>query len=232
MNTLGDALKPNEGCVLRPKPKWAYLKPIMPDLRGKSILEIGCNNGFFCFEFEKLGHSPVTGAEVFNGFVNPAKWMANARQSKVEFLYTDALLDLSLKPHDIVFMSEVYTHFVDPLFGLLRAVNLARETLIIDNATIDRPEFLIDLEIGLDRSNEKMTYHAWILSDGLMLTYLWLCGVPPQKIIRYIAPWANHIVYIIDTRDVERYRRENDVQPCNTSFLKMQFAPPRLSSSD
>ncbi len=223
LNTLGNNLKPQEGFVLRPMPKWAYLKPIFPDLAGKTILEIGCNNGFFCFEFEQLGAAQVTGADVYEGFIEPARWMAAARGTQnIEFLLTDALLDFRLPVHDVVFMSEVYGHFVDPLFGILRAINLAKETLIIDNAALTSSNYEISLRTGLHAATGKIKYHAWILSDGLMLAYLLLCGVPPEKVTRYVAPWQNHIVYVIDTRDVISYRNANDFQPCNTSFINLQ----------
>ena len=130
LNTLGKMLTPNEGFILRPMPKWAYLKPILPEIAGKTILEIGSNNGFFCFEFEQLGAAHVTGAEVHAGFIKSAQWIAMARGARnIDFLLTDALLDLRLPAHDIVFMSEVYNHFIDPLFGILRAINLAKETV-------------------------------------------------------------------------------------------------------
>jgi hypothetical protein len=47
MNTLGGQLTPTEAFILRPLPKWAYLDAVIPDLNGKTVLEIGCNNGFF-----------------------------------------------------------------------------------------------------------------------------------------------------------------------------------------
>jgi SAM-dependent methyltransferase len=65
LNTLGDALTPEEGFILRPMPKWAYLKPVFPDLLNKSVLELGCNNGYFCFEFLEIGARQVTGVEVY-----------------------------------------------------------------------------------------------------------------------------------------------------------------------
>jgi len=41
LNTLWGHLSPIEGTVLRPLPKWAYLKRVLPPLRGKTVLEIG-----------------------------------------------------------------------------------------------------------------------------------------------------------------------------------------------
>src|SRR5258708_5506709 len=171
-----------------------------------------------------MGTRQVTGAEIYEPFVAAARWMKTARKAQnIEFVTTDALLNLALPRHDIVFMSEVHAHFVDPLFGILRAVNLARETLIIDGAMLPSADYEIDLGVGIDPGTGKLTYHSWIMSDGLMLTYLLLCGVPPQKVKRYIAPWPNHILYVIDTRDVAAYREANDFQPCNTAFINANF---------
>jgi hypothetical protein len=119
-------------------------------------------------------------------------------------------------------MSEVLGHFIDPFFGIVRAVNLAKETLVIDNATLNSAGYEIDVSAGFDDSGQ-MNYHAWILSYGLMLAYLFLCGVPPEWVRRFVAPWQNHIVYVIDTRDLAQYRAAHDFVPCNTSFINMQW---------
>ena len=224
LNTLGDALTPEEGFILRPMPKWAYLKPVFPDLLNKSVMEIGCNNGYFCFEFLDMGARQVTGVEVHQGFAVAGQWMIEARKAQnIEILTTDALLDLGLPRHDVVFMSEVHAHFVDPFFGIIRAVNLAKETLVIDCAALPSANCEIDLGAGIDPATSQPIYHAWIMSDGLMLSYLFLCGIPPEKVKRYIAPWPCHILYIIDTRDVATYREANDFHPSNTSFINLKF---------
>ena len=224
LNTLGDALTPEEGFILRPMPKWAYLKPVFPDLLNKSVLEIGCNNGYFCFEFLEMGARQVTGVEVYEGFAAAGRWMIAARKAQnIEILTTDALLNLGLPRHDVVFMSEVHAHFVDPFFGIIRAVNLAKEALVIDGPALPSANYEIDLGAGIDPATSELIYHAWIMSDGLMLSYLLLCGIPPEKVKRYTAPWPNHILYVIDTRDVAAYREAHDFQPCNSSFINLKF---------
>src|SRR5262249_556246 len=55
LNTLGNRLSSAEASVLRPWPKWSYIEPLLPDLRGKSVLELGSSNGFFCFQFAAKG---------------------------------------------------------------------------------------------------------------------------------------------------------------------------------
>jgi SAM-dependent methyltransferase len=224
LNRLGNALSAEEGAALRPMPKWAYLEGILPVLGGKSVLELGSNNGFFCFEFLAKGAARVTGIEVNAGFIVGARWMAQVRRAQnIAFIQTDAMLDLSLEPHDVVFMSEVYTHFIDPLFGLLRAINLARETLVIDGPMLPGFRTRMNLNVALRADDGKPEYLAWTMSDGLFLKYLALCGVPPEKVVRYLSPLRNHIVYVIDTSEVADYRRRHEFAPYDTPFLQTKF---------
>jgi SAM-dependent methyltransferase len=136
LNTMNGALSYSEGYLCRPLPKWAYIKNAMPDLRGKSVLEIGCNNGFFSFAFaDELHAESVLGVDVVPSFLDGAKWLLARRNDKtIAFRQADIMLDLTIPRHDVVFMSEVHGHFVDPMFGILRALNLAKETLILDGA--------------------------------------------------------------------------------------------------
>ena len=229
LNTLGGALRTDEGALLRPMPKWAYLEPLMPDLAGKTVLEIGCNNGFFSFAFQELGAKHVTGIDVAEQYVERARWMADYRRvTNIDFRIGDPLLDLTIPKHDVVFMSEVHGHFIDPLYGVLRAINLANETLILDGAADPAAGLGLDLGAGVDPATGRLTYHAWLMSDGLMLSYLYLCGVEPQRVTRYVAPWPNHIAYVIDTTGVAEFRRVNDFHPANTSFINMAFRTGRL----
>ena len=225
LNTMNGALTPEEGCLLRPLPKWAYVKSLMPNLKGKSVLEIGCNNGFFSFAFaDELKATTVLGIDVTPGFIAGAKWLNERRRNeKISFRVADVMLDMTIQKHDVVFMSEVHSHFVDPFFGILRAVNLAKETLIIDGAAGNGPGLVIDLGAGVHPQTGGLTYHAWLLSDGLMMSFLYLCGVEAERVTRYVAPWQNHICYVIDTTGVKEFRRKNEINPINTSFINMQM---------
>ena len=41
LNTLERRLTSDEASIMRPFPKWLYIEPVLPDLRGKSVLELG-----------------------------------------------------------------------------------------------------------------------------------------------------------------------------------------------
>jgi 2-polyprenyl-3-methyl-5-hydroxy-6-metoxy-1,4-benzoquinol methylase len=210
LNRAGNVLTPTEGSLLRPLPKWAYLQDILPDLAGKSVMEIGSNNGFFCFEFAERGARTVTGVDLLDQYVSPAQWMASVRGDKnVNFLRTNALLDLTLEPHQVVFMSETYTHFIDPLLGILRALNLAQETLIIDGPALTYGATQLNFNVFRHDDSGRPSYMTWTLSDGLMLGFLSICGVEPERVTRFVSPLRNHRVYMIDTTGVADWRRRN-----------------------
>jgi SAM-dependent methyltransferase len=210
LNRAGNALTPTEGSLLRPLPKWQYLRDILPDLSGKLVMEIGSNNGFFCFEFAKRGARAVTGVDLLDQYVSAARWMASARGDKnVNFLRANALLDLTLEPHQVVFMSETYTHFIDPLLGILRALNLAQETLIIDGPALTYGPTQLNFNIFRHSDSGRPSYMTWTLSDGLLLGFLSICGVEPERVTRFVSPLRNHRVYIVDTTDVAAWRHRN-----------------------
>jgi 2-polyprenyl-3-methyl-5-hydroxy-6-metoxy-1,4-benzoquinol methylase len=225
LNRGGNALTPTEGSLLRPLPKWQYLQDILPDLSGKSVMEIGSNNGFFCFAFAERGARTVTGVDLLDQYVSAARWMASARGDKnINFVCTNALLDLTLEPHQVVFMSETYTHFIDPLLGILRALNLAQETLIIDGPALTYGPTELNFNIFRNDDSGRPAYMTWTLSDGLMLAFLSVCGVEPERVTRFVSPLRNHRVYVIDTTDVAAWRHRNAYW--GSDFLDFGFKTP------
>lgn len=210
LNTLGKRLTSEEASILRPWPKWYYLKPLLPELTGKSVLELGSSNGFFSFRFAELGASEVTGIEIIRSQYESAIWSASILGCQnVKFQNTDVLMDFTIPPHDVVFLSEVHNHFLFPFYGLARIVNLAKETVIFDTGAQDNSDHGLGLSSGWTNDTKSLIYHSFTLSDGLIMDFLNLIGIPPSKVKRYKAPYDHyHILYIIDTRDIQRTREE------------------------
>ncbi len=211
-NRLHERLTSAEACLLRPWPKWLYLKPLLPDLRGKEVMEIGSSHGFFSFRFTELGARQVRGIEVLERACASARWSAEVLGFKnVIFECRDFLLDPSILPADIVFLSEVHNHFLFPFMGLSRLVALARELVILETTAMDIPEHGITLSSGWTAPNGQLIYHSFHLSQKLVLDYLNLIGVPPARVVRYQAfDDPRHVVYFIDTREVQTTRRQRN----------------------
>lgn len=215
LNTLGKRLTSEEACILRPYPKWFCLKEVLPGVEGKSVLEIGSSNGFFSFRFAELGASSVTGVEISKPQYESAVWSAEIlKHENVHFHNADVLTDFSIPKHDIVFLSEVHNHFLFPFFGLLRVIDLANETVIFDTGALDVNEDWMGLDSSFEAESNCLIYHSFTMSDGLIMNFLNLIGIPSSKVIRYKSPLNHyHVLYIIDTRDIRAYRNQLQYPP-------------------
>ena len=104
------------------------------DLSGKSVLDIGCNEGFFSFEAEKRGAKRVVAIDKSLEAQEKFHLIKELRHSKVEFLFADVLeLDpAGLGQFDIVFFLSVFHHLRYPFNVLDRVFELTREYAIME----------------------------------------------------------------------------------------------------
>jgi len=120
--------------------KWKKL--CVPDLRGKTFLDVGAWDGFFSFKAERLGASRVLATDSFiwqGGSWGSKRGFDLAKRvigSKVEELLIDPL-DLSperVGQWDVVLFSGVLYHMKYPLLSLERAASVTREMIIVETA--------------------------------------------------------------------------------------------------
>lgn len=212
VNTLGRHLTSEEACLLRPWPKWLYVKPLLPDLHGKSIMEVGSNNGFFPIRFAELGAARVTGIEVQKRKHETAVWANSVLGfQNISFRHSDFLVDLSIEPHDIIFVSEVVNHMLCPLWALTRLVSLAKELLILDTGVFESQEHSLELSTGWTRDGKNLRFLSFHISDGLLCSYLKLLGIRSDEIVKYVEKGAEHILYRIDTRGLHERRLQGEI---------------------
>jgi 2-polyprenyl-3-methyl-5-hydroxy-6-metoxy-1,4-benzoquinol methylase len=221
INTLGRRLTSKQASILRPYPKWIYLKPRMPDVRGKSVLEVGSSNGFFSFRFAEMGAARVTGMEIVRPQHEAACWSRDVLgYTNVEFLHSDFLADTSIRKHDVVFCSEVVNHFPFPFYGIARLIALANEMFIFDTGAVDTSDQFLRLDTGWMRS-EALLYHSFLYSDGLLLDFFNLIGVGPHRVRRYKAPRGQyHILYMVDTSALADERTRRGAPPYLAAILE------------
>ena len=228
VNTLGRNLTSEEACLLRPWPKWMYLRPLLPDLRGKSVMEVGCCNGFFPIRFAELGARRVTGIEVEKHRVESADWSKSVLGLRnVEFRHSDFLVDFSIEPHDIIFVSEVVNHLLCPLWGVARLVSLAKEMLLLDTGVFEASGHCLELSKGWTPDGQNLRFFSFDISDGLLCSYLRLLGVRSEEIEKYVEKDAGHILYRIDTRGLHERRAQGGALECMFRSLNMDLTLPR-----
>ena len=116
-----------------PHVKWRhYARKLPADLRGKTVLDIGCNGGFFSLEMKRRGADRVIGLDVDEAYLAQARFAAEVEGLDIEFrrmsVYDVGALG---ERFDIVFFIGVFYHLRHPLLALdLVHEHAARDLLV------------------------------------------------------------------------------------------------------
>jgi tRNA (mo5U34)-methyltransferase len=131
-----------------PNVKWRRFCRVVPDnLQGKSVLDIGCNAGFYAMEMKRRGAERVLGLDTNEEYLEQAKFAACVNDLKIEFrkLSTYDIGQLGEQFDLVIFMGVLY-HLRHPLLALdLIHEHVARDLLLFQSmqrgdSRIDRIE--------------------------------------------------------------------------------------------
>ena len=110
----------------------------LPDLTGKTVLDVGARDGYFSFAAERFGASRVLAIDSGNwgrpGGKRSFERLRKALASHVEDLDVD-VLDISPETvgrFDVVLFLGVLFHMRDPLLALERVASVTRELLVVE----------------------------------------------------------------------------------------------------
>jgi methyltransferase (TIGR04290 family) len=127
-----------------PTIKWMRFAHVIPqDLTGKSVLDIGCNAGFYSFEMKKRGASRVVGIDFDDYYLNQARFAAEVLGFEDVDFRRMSVYDVGAlrEKFDVVlFMGLVY-HLRHPLLALdLIHEHVARDLLVYQSLQRGSPE--------------------------------------------------------------------------------------------
>ena len=103
-----------------PEAKWKRFAHALPaDLTGRSVLDIGCNAGFYSLEMKRRGASRVLGIDTDERYLEQARLAAEVRGADIEFrrLSVWDLAELRERFDLVIFMGVLY-HLRHPLLAL------------------------------------------------------------------------------------------------------------------
>jgi len=108
---------------------------IFPEsLKGKSLLDVGCAFGYWCFEAEDLGAEKVWGIEIKKPRIQRAVMFKKLRESNVATFRNINISEHELKARfDYVLALNVLHHVPDPIKTLEFLGKRAKEKLIIES---------------------------------------------------------------------------------------------------
>src|SRR5205814_321449 len=119
-----------------PRVKWRRFQDALPaDLRGKSVLDIGCNAGFYSIEMKRRGADRVVGIDSDEGYLAQARFAAEMCGVDIELeqmsVYEVGRLE---ERFDVVLFMGVLYHLRHPLLALdLIHEHVARDLLVFQS---------------------------------------------------------------------------------------------------
>jgi tRNA (mo5U34)-methyltransferase len=115
-----------------PRIKWIQIAHIFPrDLDGATVLDVGCNAGFYCLELKKRGAGRVLGVDVDDRYLDQARFAAQVLGLDVELAkYSVYDVDQIGGQFDIVLFMGVFYHLRYPLFALDKIITKVRGKLV------------------------------------------------------------------------------------------------------
>ncbi len=120
INLNGVETAPNHVLGDYPAFKWkSFAKSIPADLRGRTVLDVGCNAGFYSIEMKKRGADLVVAIDYDEEYLAQARFAAEVSGVEIEFhrmsVYEVARLG---RRFDLVFFMGVLYHLRHPLLAL------------------------------------------------------------------------------------------------------------------
>jgi tRNA (mo5U34)-methyltransferase len=120
MELGGVRTAPNHFLGDYPACKWHMFQHAIPaDLTGKTVLDIGCNAGFYSIQMKQRGASRVVAVDSDPGYLAQARFAADVTGAEIEFHEMDVynVGDLQEKFDVVIFMGVLY-HLRHPLLAL------------------------------------------------------------------------------------------------------------------
>jgi tRNA (mo5U34)-methyltransferase len=132
----GVATAPNHFLGDYPSVKWRSFSDAIPDdLTGRTVLDIGCNGGFYSIEMKRRGAARVLGVDFDEDYLAQARFAAQVTGLDIEFRKLSVYDVGALKEKfDVVLFMGVLYHLRHPLLALdLVHEHVAKDLLVFQS---------------------------------------------------------------------------------------------------
>ena len=119
-----------------PAVKWERFRDGLPaDMTGRTVLDIGCNAGFYSMEMKRRGAARVLGVDFDEDYLAQARFAAEVEGLDIEFRQLSVYDVATLRERfDVVFFIGVFYHLRHPLLALdLIHEHVAKDILVFQS---------------------------------------------------------------------------------------------------
>ncbi len=130
---------------------WQRLLPALPvDLQGASVLDVGCNAGFFCIETKLRGAGRVLGIESWGDFVKQAERIGQIWNLDTEYRQLDADDIPGIQENfDLVVFTGILYHLKNPLHVLEALGRICQDAILVETEILpENPANCVHVRLG------------------------------------------------------------------------------------
>jgi len=127
-------------------PEWPTLRAMLPDIRDRHVLDLGCGYGWFCRWAREQGAAGVTGIDVSAMMLARARSMTN--DPAIAYARQDLeMIRLTRRAYALIYSSLTfhYLHNLEHLLGEVRSALIAGGSLVF---SVEHPIFTAPLDPG------------------------------------------------------------------------------------
>ena len=140
------------------------MKTMLPDLKGKRILDLGCGNGSMSKYFIENGANYVLALDISNNMIEEAKEKNSDKNIAYQVLGMEKLSTINDK-FDLVFSSLAF-HYIEDFNKLIKDINNLLNNKGILLFSQEHPTVLAPiLELGMEKRIEKNNSRYYLLNN-------------------------------------------------------------------
>ncbi len=166
---LGDGIFTMRDPVKHLQALWEILDKHIPlDLTGMSVLDIGCNAGFFSVAAKNRNAHYVLGVDTSPGYLRQAEFVRDVLRLDIDYRQMSVYeLPVLEQQFDLVFCLGVIYHCSDPFLAAKNVLAATRDIAIIESAVMQRAENTNDRPLwefvfpGYSHVHEERCYNWW-----------------------------------------------------------------------
>jgi tRNA (mo5U34)-methyltransferase len=130
-----------------PRETWDIVKNCLPlDLSGKSVLDVGCNAGFYSVEAKRRNAGRVLGVDAMRREIMQANFVRRALGLDIEFRAMSVydLSAASVGRFDVTLALGLIYHLKHLVLGLEKLAAVTKETLIVETALLPKGSKVVE----------------------------------------------------------------------------------------
>ena len=131
-----------------PNTKWQRFADAVPqDLRGQTVLDVGCNAGFYSIQMKLRGADRVVGLDTDDAYLAQARFAAEVNNVDIEFHHLSVYqLDRLREKFDLVLFLGVLYHLRHPLLALDVLHEHAVKDVLVIQSMLRGSEYVAELK--------------------------------------------------------------------------------------